>query len=344
MNNSKIAWTHDSANPIEVEGGGFFCIKVSQGCKHCYAERVNKMMCGFRHIEAYDYKHYNPLPKLALKQDMLDKWARLGRPRLIFVSSMTDVFGEFVPREFQFKILDAMCAAWKQTFQVLTKRDKLAREVIEEYCGARNIQMLPKNIWIGVSVEDQDSLSRAVNLIATRCEVKWLSMEPLLGPVCLTVPTNLTMPNGEVWYDAKIIEHLHWIVVGGESGGQARPMSPLIPESIERTCRMYKVPFFFKQWGEWVGGVSYKGDIYLQDGGKLVGGYGGHPFIEYNEPVAGDESKQWVSVRVGRKARQLYENRKCIDANESDNELYHGSYAQEFPPYYKEDTVSKNKK
>lgn len=335
MDKSKIGWTDDTSNPIQVKGGGFYCVKVSAGCKHCYAERVNKMICGFQNVEAFDYKVMTEPPPLVLREDMLAKWAKLGRPRKIFVTSMSDVFGEFVPKEWVFKILDAMCTAWKQTFQVLTKRDQRMRELVNEFCDLRGYSSLPKNIWLVVSVEDQDATKRALNLIATKCQVKGLSIEPLIGEVNLAMPQTITLSNGEVRGDAKIIEYVHWLIVGGESGGEARMMNPMWVYSLRKQAKMYNVPFFFKQWGEWVGGKldKLKGKVLLQDGGIFYTGPGMKPFHDWREPHPDNSYYSVVSSRVGRKPRDLHWLAEP-KVTQSDNDKLDGEYVMEFPPFY----------
>lgn len=337
MKNSKIGWTDDTANPIQVKGGGFICIKVSRGCKHCYAERVNKMLCGFKHIEAHDYKVPEVFPELELREDILAGWAKLGRPRKIFVTSMSDVFGEFVPKEWIFKILDAMVVAWKQTFQVLTKRSGRARDIVNEYCVARGYSVLPKNIWIIVSIEDMKVIGRALDLIQTNCQVKGLSIEPLVGEIDLTHYQSITLQNGEVRENSQILEHLHWVIVGGESGGDAEPMNPAWVFAIHDQCMAFGVPMFFKQWGEWVGGKldTNKSEVLLQDGGIFYVRSNSPKIHYWPEHYPFNPYFKLVSARVGKKTRTLHwlGESKTTD---SDNEKFEGSYLQEFPPFYTE--------
>lgn len=343
MNNSHIAWTDDTNNPITVEGDGFYCAKVSAGCTNCYAEIQNKRICGYQGIKAYDFMNMKEPPPLHLKEDMLASWARKKRPRKIFVSSMTDVFGEFVPDEFIYKILDAMVAAPLQIFQVLTKRSKRMREIVDKYCDMRGIIFLPQHIWLMVSVENQETVHRAVDLIATRCIIRGLSVEPLLGDVNLCLPMNLdkyeeyAFPAGQGKYaihnimDTKIIQHLDWVIVGGESGHKARVMHPLWAYSLQRQCVIYGIPFFFKQWGEWVGGIWNKnrGIVKLQDGETFEEGYRGK-IIYHGVKVQSDADWEIVSVRVGKKERDIPFRDTFV---QSDNALLNAKHYFEFPKY-----------
>lgn len=287
MNNSKIEWTDRTDNPIRVKGGGFYCTKVSEGCKNCYAEVVNNRFFNDTHV---DYKVMHEPPELELREDILAAWARMSKPKKIFVSSMTDVFGEFVPDEWIFKILDAMIAAPKQQFQLLTKRATRMRQVVYRYCTSRDIKALPANICCMVSVENQKrAVERIAELQQTLCSCRGLSVEPLLGPIRFDdILTNVYANKGSFNYEKtpyladivtalseknnereivvlkgeavgctsksqlhSVLSFIDWVVVGGESGRNARPMHPEWVISLRDQCAKYAVPFFFKQWGEW---------------------------------------------------------------------------------------------
>lgn len=239
MDNTKIEWTDISANPIKKEEGGFFCIKVSPGCKYCYAERENNR---FNHDTHIPYKATDNVPDLILNTGMIDGWARKRKRNRIFVSSMTDVFADFVPKDYVFKILDGMVAAPNQIFQLLTKRSGNMLRLVDEYCNARGIGVLPANIYCMVSVEDQvRAYGRIPDLVKTRCTRRGLSMEPLLGMVDLVTNRDFRFADGLI----------DWVIVGGESGSKARPMHPEWVYKILNACMTNYVPFFFKQWGEW---------------------------------------------------------------------------------------------
>lgn len=344
MKDSHIAWTDDTNNPIIVKGGGFICIKVSEGCKHCYAEVVNKRICGYQGVKAYDFKVTDPFPELELKQGMLDGWAKKKKSRKIFVSSMTDVFGEFVPEEWIFKILDAMVAAPRQIFQVLTKRSARMKEVVFKYCQLHGINVLPKNIWLIVSIENQGLINRAYDLIGTRCSVRGLSIEPLLASIDLTMLVNVDkwveyappalkgIYGNHMLLDTTVIDHIDWVIVGGESGNKARMMDPEWAYSLQRQCKEHDVPFFFKQWGEWVGGKldMRKGMVMLEDGDIFWTGT--LPIIHnWHRSADGTEYNILVSSRVGKKERKLVVLEGC--KNVSDNALLQNKHHFEFPHY-----------
>lgn len=341
MKDSKIEWTDDTENIIEVEGGGFYCVKVSRGCKHCYAETFNKRLCGMKHVQAFPYKHMAEPPKLALLQDRIDGWARQKRGRKKFVSSMTDVFGEFVPVEWCYKILDGMVAASQHIFQVLTKRAARMKMIVNDYCQARGIEELPQHIWLMVSVEDQDAVSRVRDLVATRCAIRGLSVEPLVGDVNLCMSADF-----QVWqqgqfrnmYDSKLIKFIHWVIVGGESGMKAEPMKPTWVYSLQKQCSLYDVPFFFKQWGEWVGGICdlNKGKVMLEDGGIFYTGSGAPAVYDWQENEPGNTTRRIVSARVGKKARELYwmsEPKVTLSDNALLGGFTQGKHYFNFPKY-----------
>jgi protein gp37 len=342
MRDSKIEWTDDTENIIEVEGGGFYCVKVSRGCKHCYAESFNKRVCAIKGVEPYEYKHMKEPPKLVLREDRMAGWARQKRGRRKFVASMTDVFGEFVPDEWVFKLLDAMIAAPQHIFQVLTKRSKRMRNSVNDYCEARGIDVLPQHIWLMVSVEDQDAVSRVVDLVATRCSIRGLSVEPLVGDVNLCLPQDVL----HVWEDGflnqlfgvKLISFIHWVIVGGESGSKAEPMKPTWAYSLKRQCEINDVPFFFKQWGVWVGGICdlNKGKVMLEDGGIFYTGNGAPLVYDWKENDPDSTTRRIVSARVGKNARELHwmsEPKVTLSDNALLGGFAQGKHYFNFPKY-----------
>lgn len=257
MENTHIQWTDRTDNPIVKVDGGFYCFKVSPGCTNCYAERDNNR---FNHETHQAYKNMKTYPHLKLRHDILEKWAKMKRRRRIFVSSMTDVFGEFVPAMFVFEILDAMIAAPQHIFQVLTKRSARMKKLVKEYCQATGIPSLPLHIYLIVSVERQkEANERIYDLCTTMCGSRGLSMEPLLGRVELTGLEQ----DGVVWnclngifnnrppLTGGVLGTIDWVIVGGESGHKARPMNPDWVSGLHTECMRYSVPFFFKQWGEY---------------------------------------------------------------------------------------------
>lgn len=210
---SAIEWTNWTWNPVTG------CTKVSQGCKHCYAERMAKR------LKAMGSPRYTNGFRVTLHDDLIELPRRWKSPRLVFVNSMSDLFHEEVPEEFIRRVFEVMADCPQHTFQVLTKRSARLREI-----GPR----LPwtTNIWMGVSVEDARVLDRIDDLRETPALVRFLSCEPLIGPL-----SNLNL------------EGIHWLIAGGESGPKSRPMDGDWVRDLRDQCVHSKVAFFFKQWG-----------------------------------------------------------------------------------------------
>jgi protein gp37 len=211
--NSKIEWTEMTWNPVTG------CTRVSEGCRHCYAERMA------RRLKAMGNARYANGFKVTLHADLVDLPRRMRSPRVIFVNSMSDLFHEKVPSEFIRRVFDTMAACPQHTFQVLTKRSQRLRELAPALPW-------PRHIWMGVSVEDGRVLNRIADLRAVPAPVRFLSCEPLIGPL-----------------DSVPLDGISWVIVGGESGPGARPMAKAWVDSIRRQCRSADVRFFFKQWG-----------------------------------------------------------------------------------------------
>ena len=211
--NSHIEWTEMTWNPVTG------CTKVSQGCKHCYAERMAKR------LHAMGTKRYANGFAITTHDDLVDLPLKWRQPKLVFVNSMSDLFHPEVPLEFIQRVFAVMERCPQHTFQILTKRGERLQA---DYTHLP----WPKNVWMGVSVENEDAVSRVHHLQQTKAQVRFLSIEPLIGPV------------GELPLDG-----IHWVIVGGESGPGARPMAQEWVESIHNQCREARVPFFFKQWG-----------------------------------------------------------------------------------------------
>jgi protein gp37 len=210
---SKIEWTHSSWNPVTG------CSRVSEGCRHCYAERMAKRLQGMGVAKYANGFEVTPHP------DVLEDPLKWKKPRLIFVNSMSDLFHEKIPVAYLRQIFDVMRRADWHVFQILTKRtERLAKM-------SPRIDW-PPNVWMGVTVESARFTHRIDLLRSTGAAIKWLSMEPLLSAV---PDINLT--------------GIDWIVVGGESGPGARLMKKEWVVDIQRQCREQKVHFFFKQWG-----------------------------------------------------------------------------------------------
>ncbi len=211
--NSSIEWTESTWNPVTG------CSKVSAGCKNCYAERLALRLQAMGNIR------YRNGFQVTLHEDLVELPTRWRDPRVIFVNSMSDLFHEDIPSEFIQRVFATMRNCPQHTFQVLTKRSERLREL------SRGLDW-PNNVWMGVSIEDEQVLNRVHDLLAVPAAIRFLSCEPLIGPL-----------------DDLPLEGIHWVIVGGESGPGARPMQIEWIRSIFRQCRKSRVPFFFKQWG-----------------------------------------------------------------------------------------------
>jgi len=208
-----IEWTNMTWNPVTG------CTKVSQGCKNCYAERMAKR------LKAMHSPRYVDGFKVTLHDDLVDLPKQWKQPRLIFVNSMSDLFHEDVPLEFIKRVFKTMGECPHHVFQVLTKRSARLKELAPQ---------LPwhKNIWMGVSVEDDRVLDRVDDLRQVDAAVRFLSCEPLIGSLA-------TLD----------VSGIHWVIVGGESGPRSREMAPEWAREIRQICEESEVAFFFKQWG-----------------------------------------------------------------------------------------------
>jgi protein gp37 len=210
---SGIEWTEATWNPVTG------CSKMSLGCKNCYAERIALR------LQSMGQRNYRNGFKVTIHEHVLDLPLRWKRPKMIFVNSMSDLFHRDVPDSFIMKIFSVMEKASWHTFQVLTKRSgRLA-------IMSRKLRW-PSNIWMGVTVEKEDYFRRIEDLKKTGAYIKFLSLEPLLGPMA-----NLDLTG------------IDWIIVGGESGPGARIMRKEWVLGIRDKCAAAEVPFFFKQWG-----------------------------------------------------------------------------------------------
>lgn len=213
MTTTTIEWTEKSWNPLTG------CDKISTGCKNCYAERMAKR------LQAMGQKNYQRGFKLTLHEDALNLPLTWKRPSMIFVNSMSDLFHEDVPLTFIQKVFFIMKQTVCHTYQLLTKRSTRLAELSDQI-------RWPSNVWMGVSVEDADFKYRISNLTSSGAAVKFLSLEPLLGPIA-----DLDL------------EMIDWVIVGGESGPGARPIKPEWVTGIRDQCTKSGIPFFFKQWG-----------------------------------------------------------------------------------------------
>ena len=210
---SHIEWTDATWNPVTG------CTKISPGCAHCYAATMAKR------LKAMGQPRYRNGFKVTLQPDVLEAPLRWKRPKYIFVNSMSDLFHDAVPDEYIIRCFEIMNAASQHTFQVLTKRPRRIEQIAHRLNWSANI-------WLGVSVENADYWWRIERLRGIPAELRFLSIEPLLGPI----------PN-------LCLDRIHWVIVGGESGPGARPMQEQWVIQIRDQCVNHRVPFFFKQWG-----------------------------------------------------------------------------------------------
>lgn len=210
---SKIEWTEMTWNPVTG------CTKISAGCKNCYAERMASR------LQAMGVDRYRDGFKLTLHEDLIGLPLKWKQPRVVFVNSMSDLFHKDVPLTFIKRVFETMVQTPHHTYQVLTKRSERLRLIANELPWA-------PNIWMGVSVEDERVIYRVADLQAAPAFVRFLSCEPLIGPL-----------------NRLPLKGIHWVIVGGESGPGARPMKQEWVDSILQQCRHSKVAFFFKQWG-----------------------------------------------------------------------------------------------
>jgi protein gp37 len=228
---SKIGWTNSTWNPIRG------CSRVSKGCIHCYAEVMADRFSGpglpYEGLVDSNGRWNGTIKVVDAAMDVPLRWRK---PRRIFVNSMSDLFHEKTPKSAIDRIFAVMAKASHHTFQVLTKRDELMRlEVVALGNGLEWPAWPLPNVWLGVSVENRDALSRIDNLRETPAAVRFLSIEPLLeglGPLDL--------------------RGIHWVIIGGESGPGARFIDPDWIRDIIKQCQDAGIPVFFKQWGEYL--------------------------------------------------------------------------------------------
>lgn len=226
---TSIEWTNSTWNPVTG------CIKISVGCKNCYAERLAKRlqcMGNPRYTHGFQVQLHNDLVTLPLQ------WKK---PRLIFINSMSDLFHEQVPLEFIKSVFMTIQSASHHTFQLLTKRAKRLADICDSLPW-------PENLWVGVSIEDQDNVWRVEYLKRVPAHLRFISCEPLLGNINLS------------------IEGIHWVIVGGESGPHARYMDLDWVRSLRDQCNENHVSFFLKQLG---GKKDKRGDNKARIDGKL---------------------------------------------------------------------------
>lgn len=213
MGKTKIEWTDDTWNPTTG------CSKISAGCLNCYAEKMSLRLQSMGNLK------YKDGFKLTTHIKSLNEPYNWKSPKKVFVNSMSDIFHEDIPFSFIDKAFKVMNDNPRHIFQVLTKRSDILKEYSKHLTWS-------KNIWMGVSIEDEHQLFRICSLQGTPAKVKFLSCEPLLSDL------------GKM-----DLKGIHWVIVGGESGANSRTIEEVWVQNILKQCRKHKVPFFFKQWG-----------------------------------------------------------------------------------------------
>lgn len=255
---TKIEWATGVWDPVTG------CTKISEGCRNCYAERMAKRLrerCGYPADEP---------SRVTLHPERFEQPTHWKKPRVVFVSSMGDLFHEDVPDEFIDRVFSQMTAATRHVFLVLTKRPERMRNIMLRY--KRNVS----NVWLGVSVEDQKTADERIPiLLSTPAQHLFISVEPMLGPVDLQNYIGflgyehcsgcVEGYDGEPDCPGHPVDGAEWVICGGESGPGARPMNPVWVRNLRDQCRDAEVPFFFKQWGEWAALSQTQRESYPRD-------------------------------------------------------------------------------
>ncbi len=299
-----IEWTDATWNPVTG------CTKVSPGCDHCYAEGIAHRFAGTpSYPNGFD---------VTLRPERLDQPLRWAKPRRVFVNSMSDLFHKDIPDEYIAEVFSVMARAGHHTFQVLTKRPGRMSSLLSRPSFRDNLAHwgtpwpLP-NVWLGVSVEDQRWADiRIPQLLRTPAAIRFISAEPLLGPVDLGYGEPCDHSR-HTHLEVGCWAALDWVIVGGESGRGARPMHPDWVWRIGRQCTDAGVAFLFKQWGEWSpmaplrdGVFDFSGGHALADDGTLYepGALAYPDGPRYGEALRANHNRAHLTsmYRVGKKA------------------------------------------
>lgn len=321
---TKIEWATDVWNPVTG------CTKISPGCQNCYAERMAKRLRG-----RYGYPVDNPF-RVTLHPERMFQPYKWKKPSRVFVCSMSDLFHRNIPFDDIWSIYDTMSGAASikgHTFIVLTKRPERALEFykwvkqgLEDNLklGKMVISWPIRNLWLGVTCENQEQADKRIPiLLQIPAAVRFLSVEPMLGPVDLRLNERwCTYGDGEHHADCETkADHLNGIIVGGESGHHARPMHPDWARKVRDDCVEAGVPFFFKQWGEWLPIISIypnadnvtfdtqgKDDLYGEKGLQqkildINGNFREHNPFRKELPQREEQAKKQIWMgKVGKKA------------------------------------------
>jgi protein gp37 len=267
-NKTKIQWADVSDNPVVPKQGGWWCEEYTEGCDNCYSGAMNQN--GFYGGNKLPFK--GDPPELIRREGLIEGWTRMEKSKRHFVGSMTDLFGKWVPIDWQFEILDAMQNAPLQTFMLLTKRPHLMHKAIALWLKSRNLDALPSNIEVGASIEMQKYLlPRTRELLKIPASVRFISFEPLLEAIqlspasvlapCPTCQGSMTIPapgGGQACpacFDSPVgqgyVLGIHQAIIGGESGAlsKIRPFDLEWGRSLIQQCREFGIAPFFKQTG-----------------------------------------------------------------------------------------------
>jgi len=286
-----IGWTHRPGTKGETWNPTTGCTQIPgakggpSGCDNCYAKY--SVIDTRQRFNPKSVRFGKAFEEVMVHPERLDAPLRWTKPRTIFVNSLSDLFHADIPDDFVYKVLDVVAKSPQHTFQVLTKRpERMSRLLSRWYLGMSNPTLLP-NLWLGVSIATNADAWRVAHLRTTPALVRFFSLEPLLGPV-----------------DQVPFEGIDWIIAGGESGRNARPMHPDWVRGIRDRCADLGIPFFFKQWGDWVP-REWKNDggthaIAIDD---EICEFNHHPNSDARSPVAPDNSRKWQALaRVGKHA------------------------------------------
>lgn len=300
MADTKIEWATKVWNPVTG------CSKISPGCQNCYAERMAKRLAG-----RCGYPKDDPFG-ITLHKDKLSEPLKWRKPQMVFVCSMGDLFHEDVPDDWLDQIFWEMGHTHQRhTFLILTKRPERMRDwLLQAYRGNAPYP----NIWLGVTVENQEMADKRIPMLLQAPAAKrFISVEPMLGPVDLNKWFYLHGPSTGFWYDCLgrkrggggiggdafsvvLSKDIDWVICGGETGPKARPIHPGWVRSLRDQCKEADVPFFFKSWGEWLPDNQVSDDDFA-----VKPGHPGAPAWAVNKPVC------WLSpglhaFKVGKKA------------------------------------------
>jgi len=298
MGKTRIEWTEYSWNPVSG------CTPISEGCQNCYAKRMANRLrgrCGYPADDPF---------RVTLHPERLGEPLRWKEPRRVFVCSMGDLFHEDVPRWMRFEVMDIILQAKQHTFLILTKRPANMKEFFEWYYSkaGRTIETI-KNLWLGVTAENQQRADERIPiLLQITAAVRFVSVEPMLGPVDLSLSdgVDLSMSVGTGLKPGKsyLINSLDWVICGGETGPNARPMHPDWVRNLRDQCQASGVSFFFKQWGEWAPYRPSTAGYASPDGPSLPEGCASKRKLMWGwEFKNHEEFPKWMAaVRIGKKA------------------------------------------